>query len=223
MDTPIWTPARERVESSNLYAFLNRMKARHDFQGEDYAALHRWSVEQADTFWEEVWRDAEVAVSAPHTAVLTDRSMPVERTLPREVWFPGVRFNIAQHLLRFRDDRPALIAESEGGEPRTLTYRELYAQVARCQAGLKALGVEAGDRVAGFLPNTVEPIVAMLATAATGGVWSSTSPDFGFQGVLDRFGQINPTVLICADGYCYNGKVHDTLEKAAQLAREIPS
>ncbi len=228
MDAPLWSPTQAQVEGSHMYAFLRDARARHDIpQGGspagEFAALHRWSVEQLEDFWEAVWRDAGVEASAAPTAVLTGRAMPAERMLPREVWFPGARFNFAQHLLRFRDDRTALIAASESGSRRTLTYRQLYAQVARCQAGLKALGVKTGDRVAGFLPNTIEPIVAMLAAAGLGAVWSSTSPDFGFQGVMDRFGQIEPTVLICADGYRYNGKAHDSLEKAARIAREIPS
>ena len=223
METPLWSPSQARVEGSNLYAFWQELKSRHDIPGDDYAALHRWSVEQLEQFWGEAWGDAAVNASAPPSAVLTDRAMPAQRMPPNEVWFPGARFNFAEQLLRFRDDRPALIAESEDGGRRSISYAELYRQVARCQAGLKALGVEAGDRVAGFLPNVPETIVAMLAAAALGAVWSSTSPDFGFQGVMDRFGQIGPKVLIGTDGYSYNGKRHNSLERLAQIAEQIPS
>ncbi len=223
MKQPIWTPSRERAEASHLHGFLQRMKAKHDFPGQDYQALHRWSVERLEDFWGEVWRDAEVIAGAQPTAILAERAMPADRTLPREVWFPGARFNFAEHLLRRRDDHPAIIAEAEEKPRQVVSFKELYALVARCQAGLKKLGVGEGDRVAALLPNTVEPVVAMLATAALGALWSSTSPDFGFQGVMDRFGQIAPKVLFCTDGYRYNGKAHQTLDKAARIAREIPS
>jgi acetoacetyl-CoA synthetase len=223
MSTPIWTPSPERVASANLTDFHRRLKARFGFGGEDYASLHRWSVEHLEDFWEAAWEDTGVNTSAKHTAVLTDRTMPRVRQLPEEVWFPGARFNFAQHLLRFRDDRTALIAEGEGTPRRRMTYHELYDQVARCAAGLKALGVGEGDRVAAFMPNTIETVVAMLAATSMGAIWSSTSPDFGFQGVMDRFGQIDPKVLLCANGYHYNGKAHDSLEKVAHLQREIGS
>jgi len=223
MTDPIWTPSPERVQRSNLHAFFQALRERHAIPGEDYAALHHWSVAHLETFWEEAWLDAAVACSAQPTAVLTDRGMPADRTEPDRVWFPGARFNFAEHLLRFRDERPALIAEDEAGTRRTVTYAELFALVGRCQGALRALGVKEGDRVAGYLPNTVETIVAMLAATSLGAIWSSTSPDFGFQGVLDRFGQIDPVVLFCADGYRYNGTVHDSLDKAAHLLEAIPS
>jgi len=223
MQAPLWSPSKERVEGSNLYAFWQDLKARHHIPGENFAALHRWSVENLELFWQEVWRDARIIASAPPSAVLTERAIPAQRMPPNELWFPGARLNFAEHLLRYRDDHVALIAESEGKPRSSLTYAELYSQVARCQAGLRSLGVEAGDRVAGFLPNIPETIVVMLAAVALGALWSSTSPDFGFQGVMDRFGQIRPKVLIGTDGYRYNGKGHGTMEKLARIAGEIPS
>jgi acetoacetyl-CoA synthetase len=223
MTQPIWTPSPERVRGSQMHAFFEALRERHAIPGDDFAALHHWSVARLEVFWQAAWRDAGVQVSAYPSAVLTDGGMPALRHEPDRVWFPGVRFNFAQHLLRFRDEHPALIAEDEAGQRRTVTYRELAGQVGRCQAALQALGVRAGDRVAGYLPNTVETVVAMLAATSLGAVWSSTSPDFGFQGVLDRFGQIDPKVLFCADGYRYNGAVHDSLDKAAHLLDAIPS
>jgi acetoacetyl-CoA synthetase len=223
MTEPIWTPSPERVRRSNLQAFFAGLRERHAIPGDDFAALHHWSVARLDTFWREAWQDADVQVSAYPRAVLIDHGMPAERHEPDRVWFPGVRFNFAQHLLRYRDEHPALIAEDEAGAQRSVSYAQLYALVGRCQAALEALGVQEGDRVAGYLPNTVETVVAMLAATSLGAIWSSTSPDFGFQGVLDRFGQIDPKVLFCADGYRYNGTVRDTLEKAAQLREAIPS
>ncbi|HEX7927295.1 MAG TPA: acetoacetate--CoA ligase, partial [bacterium] len=183
----------------------------------------RWSCTHLEQFWEAAWLDANVAVSQPHRAVLTDRAMPPNRDIPNEVWFPGVRFNFAQHLLCYRDERVALIAEAEGQPRRTVTYADLFRLVASAATALRSLGVEPGDRVAAFMPNTIETVIAMLGTAAIGAVWSSTSPDFGFQGVMDRFGQIDPKVLICSDGYRYNGKVHEILDKVGRLAESIPS
>ena len=226
MPDPIWSPSPKRMAASNLRRWIDELKTRHAIAGEDYGTLHRWSVENPEAFWEEAWRDAGVEVSASHSAVLTGRAMPPERTGPDGVWFPGARFNFAQHLLRHRDGRAgsiALIAEGEDCVRRSVTYGELYAMTARCAAALRAAGVGPGDRVAGLLPNTVETVAAMLGAVALGAVWSSTSPDFGFQGVLDRFGQIDPKVLFCADGYRYNGRVHDSLEKAARLLEAIPS
>jgi len=223
VDTPLWTPSPQRVRASNLHAFLREMQARHGLTGNDYAALHRWSVERPEAFWEAAWADAAVDTSAPHTAVLTDRAMPALRLPPAEVWFPGVRFNFAERLLRRRDGAQALVAAAEGAPTRSLTYAELYARVVACARGLRSLGVGPGDRVAGFVPNTLEAVVGVLATAALGAVWSSTSPDFGFKGVMDRFGQIGPKVLIATDGYRYGGQVVNTRERVAHLAREIGS
>ena len=223
MDTPLWRPSQPRVERTNLHQLMARVAKKYGDVGSGYREFHQWSVNNMEVFWEEMWRDADVAVSAPHEAVLTDKTMPTDRSMPREVWFPGVRFNFAQHLLRARDDRPAVIAVAEEKPKRVLTHNELYAQVARCRAALESWGVGMGDRVVGFLPNTIEPIVAMLATSALGAVWSSTSPDFGFKGVMDRFGQIAPKVLFCTNGYRYNGKGHSTLERVGKIAAEIPS
>jgi acetoacetyl-CoA synthetase len=244
-ESPLWTPSPERVESSNLYRWMLALRAKHGFgpknrpagaagYAADYAAFHRWTVEHVPGFWQEVWDDAAIAVSRAPTGVLTDPAMPPHRgvfpappaaSVPPEVWFPGARFNFAQHILRHRDDRVALIAETEPGGParRTLTYRELYRQVAAAAAAFKALGVQTGDRVVAFAPNIPETVIAMLGATALGAIWSSTSPDFGFQGVMDRFGQIDPKVLICADGYRYNGKAHGVLDKVQRLTEEIPS
>ncbi len=223
MSQPLWTPSRQRVVSSNLYSFLLAMRARHDIPDGEYGTLQRWSIDNLETFWEEAWLDAEVKTRAEHRTVLVERSMPVVRFEPDRQWFPGARFNFARHLLRVRDELPALIAEGEAAPRRTVTYSDLYEMVAQAAGGLQALGVAPEDRIAAYLPNTVEAVVAMLATTALGAVFSSTSPDFGYEGVLERFGQIDPKVLICADGYQYNGKRHSTLDKAKQLGKHIPS
>ena len=217
---PLWSPTERQIRQSRLYRFRERLRAAHDIPGDSFQALHRWSVSRLEDFWEAAWVDA--TGREPSGAVLADGSMPPAGRLEREVWFPGTRFNFARQLLRHCDDRVAIIEENEPGQCRTVTYRELHALTGRCQAALRRAGVEPGDRVAGYLPNALETVVAMLATASLGAVWSATSPDFGFQGVFDRFRQIEPKVLLSVDGYFYNGKRHDCIEKTQRLADSLP-
>ena len=143
--------------------------------------------------------------------------------MPGASWFPDARLNFAENLLRRRGDATALVSLLENGTRKETTFDELYAQVAAIAAALQARGIEPGDRVAGFMPNVTETVVAMLAATSLGAVWTSCSPDFGFQGVMDRFGQVKPKVLFAADGYYYNGTAHDSLEKVRQIASEIDS
>ena len=219
--TPLWSPTERQLHESHLYRFRERLRAGHDIPGDSFAALHRWSVSRLEDFWDAAWADA--TGQPPSGPVLADDAMPPAQRLGREVWFPGTRFNFARQLLRHRDDRIAIIEENELGECRTATFRELHALTGRCQAALRRMGIGPGDRVAGYLPNVLETVVAMLATASLGAVWSATSPDFGFQGVFDRFRQIHPKVLLSTDGYFYNGKRHDCTEKARRLADSLPS
>lgn len=216
---PLWSPTEQRIRESHLYRFRERLRAAHDIPGDAFRELHRWSVSRLEEFWQAAWLDA--TGQEPSGAVLADGSMPPAGRLGREVWFPGTRFNFARQLLRHRDDRVAIIEENEPGRCRTVTYRDLHALTGRCQAALRRVGVEPGDRVAGYLPNTLETVVAMLATASLGAVWSATSPDFGFQGVFDRFRQIEPKVLLSVDGYFYNGKRHDCIEKTRRLVDSL--
>ena len=219
--TPLWSPTERQLHESHLYRFRERLRAGHDIPGDSFAALHRWSVSRLEDFWDAAWVDA--TGQPPSGPVLADDAMPPAQRLGREVWFPGTRFNFARQLLRHRDDRIAIIEENELGHCRTATFRELHALTGRCQAALRRVGIGPGDRVAGYLPNVLETVVAMLATASLGAVWSATSPDFGFQGVFDRFRQIHPKVLLSTDGYFYNGKRHDCTEKARRLADSLPS
>ena len=217
---PLWSPTERQIRETHLYRFRERLRAAHDIPGDSFQELHRWSVSRLEDFWGAAWVDA--TGREPSGAVLADGSMPPAGRLGREVWFPGTRFNFARQLLRHRDDRIAIIEENEPGQCRTVTYRELHALTGRCQAALRRVGVEPGDRVAGYLPNALETVVAMLATASLGAVWSATSPDFGFQGVFDRFRQIEPKVLLSVDGYFYNGKRHDCIEKTRRLVDSLP-
>jgi acetoacetyl-CoA synthetase len=183
----------------------------------DYAELHRWSVEHAEDFWELMWRFGEVrGVPGLRRLINADR-------MPGATWFPEGKLNFAQNLLRERDASLAISFWGEDRVKRQLSRRQLHDLVSRLAQALAALGVKKGDRVAGYLPNLPESVAAMLATASLGAVWSSCSPDFGVQGVLDRFGQIEPKVLFCADGYLYGGKEFDTQEKVREILAQLPS
>ena len=228
---PIWTPPPARVARSNLAAFIEYVR-RH--AGEtarevnDYASLYRWSVDRREAFWPAVWRFCGVvATERPGREPWDAVGVGLDRMAPPDPvhgprWFPGARLNFAENLLRHRDARPALVACSEAGGRRELSYAELATQVACVAAALRAHGIRPGDRVAGLMPNIPETVVTMLAATSLGAVWSSCSPDFGTGGVVDRFGQITPRVLVAADGYRYGGKEIDALERAAEVARAIP-
>jgi acetoacetyl-CoA synthetase len=184
----------------------------------DYGALWRWSVDDIEAFWSGVWRFGGVIASREWDEVLVDGDR-----MPGARWFPGARLNFAENLLRRRDDEAAIVFRGESGVRRELSFAELYDQVGRVARALRAAGVVEGDRVAGFMPNMPETVIAMLATASIGAVWSSCSPDFGIRGVMDRFGQIEPRVLFTADGYFYNGKTIDSLERVRGMLAGLPA
>ncbi|MDE0206785.1 MAG: acetoacetate--CoA ligase, partial [Candidatus Tectomicrobia bacterium] len=218
MSRLLWTPSPERVAGANLTLFTDTVNSEHGLALAGYDALYDWSISHIPDFWEAVWKFVGILHSEPYTSVLEDPKMP------GATWFKGARLNFAENLLRYRDDRPALVSVREGGDVASrLTYAELYSQVARVAGFLRQAGVTVGDRVAGYLPNCEETVVAMLAAASLGAVWSSCSPDFGFKSVLERFGQIEPKVLFAADGYRYHGRNYETLSRAAEVARGIES
>ena len=227
MRGPLWTPSPADVARANLTRFM-AANAR-EAQASDYGALYAWSIRQPEEFWSAVWKFCGVVADAdaqgsPWRSILigAQRMAPPDPKLgPR--WFDGARLNFAENLLRFRDEQPAIIAWNELGPTRRVTFAELYAETARLAAALRAQGVCPGDRVAGFMPNVPATVIAMLATASIGAIWSSCSPDFGVQGVLDRFGQIQPRILFCADGYRYSGKEIDSLGTVAGVAERISS
>jgi acetoacetyl-CoA synthetase len=218
VNEPLWRPDPARIGASNLQRFIDCIGARLGLQFTDYDALHRWSVQQPAAFWNELRRFAHVLGDFGDGPVLTDAGR-----MPGARWFPDARLNFAENLLQFRDEQPALVFVNERGTRRTLSYHALHDEVARIAAGLREAGVVPGDRVAGFLPNLPEAIVAMLATTSLGAIWSSCSPDFGLSGVLDRFGQIAPKVLFTADGYFYAGKTLDSLGQIAGVLAQLPS
>jgi len=231
LSEPLWTPSVDDIRRANLTRFIEQVRASGpSTRGiTDYDALYDWSVRDLEQFWSHVWRFCGVRAStgAPdpdHNTVLIgrDRVAPPDPQLgPR--WFPGARLNFAANLLRYRDDRDALVFWNEHGAQRRLTFAELHDQVERIAVGLRDVGVQAGDRVAGFMPNLPETVIAMLATTSLGAIWSSCSPDFGVNGVLDRFGQIQPRVLFCADGYRYGDRTIDCLARVRDIADRIPS
>jgi acetoacetyl-CoA synthetase len=234
MDTPLWSPTRDRAAASNLARFATAARAAGYVPparaaAVDYPSLHQWSITHSARFWAAIWEFCGVLADVDATGrAWTDVVRGFDRMAPPDPergprWFLGARLNFAENLLRYRDDRPALIGRNELGRGRVLTYAQLANEVAQVTYALRAVGVGAGDRVAGFMPNIPETVIAMLATASIGAVWSSCSPDFGVKGVLDRFGQIEPKVLFCADGYRYAGKVIDSLPRVREIVRSIPS
>jgi acetoacetyl-CoA synthetase len=216
--SPLWTPSPEHIADSNLTRFIRCVNARRSLQLSNYDDLYRWSIEYCQDFWPELARFADMRVAWGDGPVIEH-----PERMPGARFFPQARLNFAENLLRFRDEQPAIVFRNERGQRRSLSYKELYSEVARIAAGLKAAGVRNGDRVVGFMPNLPETTIAMLATASLGAIWSSCSPDFGINGVLDRFGQIAPKVLFTADGYVYGGKQIDSLGPIAAVLAKLPS
>ena len=234
-ERPMWEPSRARVARSNILRFARWLRELQNVSAVggdgtlDYEALHRWSVEYPERFWPAVWKFCGVvAEERPRSEPWEEVVVGLERLAPPHPslgprWFPGARLNFAENLLRHNTDREAVVAWNEGGRYAALTHAQLNRQVQRTALALRAHGIRPGDRVAAFLPNIPEAIVAMLATASLGAVWSSCSPDFGVNGVLDRFGQIGPRILIACDGYRYAGKDVDSLARVSEIASRIPA
>ncbi|UCG72400.1 MAG: acetoacetate--CoA ligase [Chromatiales bacterium] len=216
--TELWRPGRERAEASRMWQFMAFAQARGAPAGDDYDRLHRWSVDEPAAFWGLLAEFLEIEFTAPPRAVLEHGDR-----MPGAKWFPGAELNFAAQLLRGDDERPAIVFRDEAGRRCELSFRELRRDVAAIAEGLRRAGVRPGDRVAGYLPNCPEAVIAMLATTSLGAVWSSASPDFGVNGAVDRFGQIGPRVLFTADGYRYAGKVFDCLDVAAGLETRVAS
>ena len=207
MNEILWTPSPEQASSSLLARFMEWLPSRPA----SYDELWRWSITHRGAFWKSAWEFCGVIADDLPTRAVGEEAMPGTE------WFPGVRLNFAENLLRRGGDGIAVIAAGEGRATNALTWDDLRRRVAKVQAGLKRLGVREGDRVVALLPNAEEALIGMLATTATGAIWSSCSPDFGPGGIIDRFGQIEPKVLITADGYRYNGKTH-ALESTVRTA-----
>jgi acetoacetyl-CoA synthetase len=214
----LWAPSPEMVERSQLTRYITWLAENRDLHFDDYAALWRWSVTEVEEFWRTIWDYFDVVSDTPPDEVLPERVMPGAN------WFPGTQLNYAEHIFRGKaDDEVAVLYASELRELSELRWGELRDQVAVTREGLRALGVSQGDRVVAYLPNGPEALIAFLATASLGAIWSSCSPDFGPGSVVDRFAQIEPKALFTVDGYRYGGKDFDRLDTVAEIAKQIPS
>lgn len=218
MNEIMWRPSQDRIENSQISKFSQKISEKYGIQFSDYQSLHRWSVDNVRDFWEMIWEENDVIHSKHFTQIVDD-----DTKMPGANWFSGARLNFAENLLRYRDDKTAILFKGENKIIKSISYSELYSKVSKTAHMLRNLGVKKGDRVAGFLPNIPETVIAMLATTSLGAIWSSSSPDFGINGVLDRFSQIEPKIIFAADGYFYKGKSFDTLEKLKSIVSELPS
>ena len=218
MNPILWTPTQDQVNASQMEAFRDQVNSRFNIDLKNYFDLYEWSISNISDFWKAVWGFMAIEFSADYKQVVDDDSK-----MPGAQWFNGVKMNFAENLLRIRSEKPAIHFKGEGQEVRTLSYYELFDEVEKLASALRKIGIQQGDRIAGFMPNMPETIIAMLAAASIGAIWSSSSPDFGIKGVLDRFTQIEPKVLFAANGYYYNGKKFDSLEKLNSILNQLPS
>ena len=220
MATPpiLWNPSEQTVESALATQFARQMVRKHRLELNSYPEFYRWSVDDPELFWSEVWDFCGVIASRKGQTVLVDGDK-----MPGARWFPEARLNFAENLMRRGDRGDAFVLWDERGFRRRLSYSELTSEVSRAVQALLALGLRSGDRAAAFIPNIPEAAILALAAASQGIVWSSCSPDFGVEGVLERFGQIEPKVLFCADGYRYNGEEHSSLERMREIVEQLPT
>ena len=220
MSTPqvLWQPSERSIEEAQVTQFARQLVRKHRLELNTYPEFHQWTVDNPELFWSEVWDWCGVVAARKGSTVLVDADK-----LPGARWFPEARLNFAENLLRRGDRGDALVFWDESGTQRRLSYSDLTSDVSRAVQALLALGLRAGDRAAAFIPNLPETSMLALAALSQGIVWSSCSPDFGVDGVLERFGQIEPKILFCADGYRYNGQTHDSLERIRALAERLPT
>jgi len=218
MKKPLWQPSEKQIKNSNMYEFMQFINKKFTMNFSEYSELYQWSIDNISNFWAAMWDYADIQASRSFKNVVDDITK-----MPGAKWFGGARLNFAENLLRYRDDRTAIIFKGEDRPATEITYADLYTEVAMVAESLKKEGVTANDRVVGFMPNIPQTIIAMLAAASIGATWSSCSPDFGIKGVLDRFGQIKPKILFTADGYSFKGKKIDSLERISQILTQLPS
>lgn len=214
----LWQPSAAKISTTNMFRFMNVVNEKYEHSFSEYAELYQWSVDNIADFWETFWDFANIKASVPYEQVINDVTQ-----MPGAKWFTGARLNFAENLLRYRDEKTALIFKGEDQPVTRMTYAQLYDEVARVAKSMKAAGVTVGDRVVGFMPNMPQSIIAMLAATSMGAVWSSCSPDFGIKGVLDRFGQIKPKILFTANGYSFKGKKINCLTRIAEILKALPS
>jgi len=218
MNKLLWSPTTNEIKNTQAWGFMQEVNQEFKVKLINFHELYQWSCEFPESFWDLFWRYTSIIAERNPTEVLKNGDDFLDSK-----WFPDARLNFAKNLLSDSSDNPAIVFWAEDRQKSSLSHLELYRQVARLSLWLKQKGVKKGDRVAGFLPNMPETVISMLATASLGAVWTSCSPDFGVQGVLDRFGQVEPKVFICADGYYYNGKEFNCLEKNQKIVSKLPT
>ena len=214
---PLWNPSRERITNSNMISFISYVNSTFGKDFKKYDELYNWSITEISDFWKAISDFGEIKYSQSYQRVVSGDNMIDAK------WFSGAKLNFAENLLKYKDSRTALISIRENSPTVELSYKQLYEQVASCAQLLRSLGVKKDDRVAAFITNIPEAVIGMLAAASIGAIWSSCSPDFGIQGVIDRFGQIKPKILFAVDNYSYNGKSIDCSEKVDQISYNIPT
>ncbi len=216
--TLLWEPSEAVKRESNIQAYIHWLRERHGLDFHDYDGLWRWSVTEIEAFWQSIWDYYGLQTSRPFDTVLPERKMPGAD------WFPGAHLNYTEHVFRNTHERfPALIFQSENAAPVAISWEELQDQVGRVAESLRRMGVQRGDRVVGMLPNIPETLIAFLATASIGAVWSCCSPDFGSRGIIDRFQQIEPKVLLAVDGYTYGGRQFDRSKETNAIIAALPT
>lgn len=218
MNTILWKPSKDQINSSQLEAFRLQVNSRFNLKIENYSELHSWSISNINDFWKAIWGFMAIKCSSNYNQVVDD-----ENKMPGAKWFDGLLFNFAENILRIKSDKAAIIFQSENADSKIISYNELYDEVEKVASTLRKMGIKNGDRIVGIMPNLAETVIAMLATTSIGAIWSSCSPDFGTQGILDRFTQINPKIIFASDGYFYKGKSFDSLNKLKNLLNQLPS
>ena len=218
MNKLLWSPSANEIENTQAWGFMHEVNQEFETKLTNFHELYQWSCEFPESFWDQFWKYSSIIAERNPTEVLKNGDDFLDSK-----WFPDARLNFAKNLLSDSSNNPAIVFWAEDRQKSSLSHLELYRQVARLSFWLKQNGVKKGDRVAGFLPNMPETVISMLATASLGAVWTSCSPDFGVQGVLDRFGQVEPKVFICVDGYYYNGKEFSCLEKNQKIVSQLPT
>jgi len=218
MHSIMWQPAEKQFNNSQMMDYMQFVNQKFELSLENYSQLYDWSIEKAEDFWSSFWEHSQIIHHSPYTQVVDDLFK-----MPGAKWFEGATLNFAENLLHHCDDKIAINFYGENGKQSLLTYKELYDQVSRLAYSMREMGIVKNDRVVGFMPNLPETVIAMLATASIGAIWSSCSPDFGIKGVLDRFQQIKPKLIFTADGYQYNGKTIDCLSKLKKILTDLPS
>lgn len=219
---PLWRPGKALVNDSNMNKFREFINFQYSISLNTYDELYDWSVNYPANFWESMWEFSDIIHSVVYENVLSLKPNSDPEDIRNYEWFPGAKLNFAENLLRYRDDQTAIIYSNENGNRRELNYSDLYMQTAKFRTALDKLNVKPGERIAGLLSNLPETIISMLGTVSGGAIWSSCSPDFGVQGILDRFKQIQPKVLVAVDGYYYNGHKHSSIDAVSKVAELLP-